>query len=60
MNAYEYLITKADDPALNGRVLAFAETEREAEAQLRSATSNESRHVEWLLVKTTPLGVTVF
>lgn len=55
MNAYEYLITQADDPAMNGKVLTFAKTVEEAEAQLRAATINGSRYLGWGLVRTTEL-----
>jgi len=55
MNAYEYLITESDDPAMNGKVLTFAKTVEEAEAQLRAATINGSRYLGWGLVRTTEL-----
>jgi len=51
MNVYEYQITKSEDPALNGRVLAFATSNEEAEDQLRSSTFNGARFLEWSLVK---------
>lgn len=56
MNAYEYLITKSEDPALNGRVIAFATSHEEAEAQLRSTTFNGAKFLEWNLVKTQRLA----
>lgn len=56
MNSYEYLITDSEDPTLKGRVLAFATTVEDAEAQLRSATFNGARFLKWELIKTQQLS----
>lgn len=55
MNVYEYQITKSEDPALNGRVLAFATSNEEAEAQLIESTFNGAKFLEWSLVKVSKL-----
>ena len=55
MNVYEYTVTEAEDPTLNGRVLAFAKTLEDAESQLRAATINGARYLAWGLTKTTTL-----